>query len=108
MREAEGVNAMSYAYNGKRELSGWYMKDILRCVRACRQHGQWNKTSSAGGLFLYFCFYGRQEPAFDNSTKPEDYEEVTYKADGSIDFVFVMRRLSLGRQELAAGRDRSG
>ena len=108
LREAERVSAMPYAYNGKRELWGRYMTDIVRCVRACGQEGRWKKTGSVRGLFPYFCIYGQEERAFDNSSKPEDYERVTYKADGSIDFVFVMPGWSRGRQELAAWRDRGG
>lgn len=72
------------------------MTGILRCERACGQEGQWNKTSPGRGWFPYFRIYGPQEPAFDNSSKPEDYEEVKYKADGSIDFVFVLARWSPG------------
>jgi hypothetical protein len=40
------------------------------------QEGQWIKTIPGEGWFVYFRIYGPQQPAFDGSWKPGDFEEV--------------------------------
>jgi hypothetical protein len=40
------------------------------------QEGQWIKTLPGKGWFAYFRVYGPEEPAFDGSWKPGDFEEV--------------------------------
>jgi hypothetical protein len=40
------------------------------------QEGQWIKTIPGKGWFVYFRIYGPQQPAFDGSWKPGDFEEV--------------------------------
>lgn len=40
------------------------------------QDGQWIKTIFGKGWFVYFRIYGPQQPAFDGSWKPGDFEEV--------------------------------
>ena len=38
--------------------------------------GEWIKTSPGKGWFVYFRIYGPEQPAFDGSWKPGDFEEV--------------------------------
>jgi hypothetical protein len=40
------------------------------------QEGQWIQTLPGKGWFAYFRIYGPQEPAFDGSWKPGDFEEM--------------------------------
>jgi hypothetical protein len=40
------------------------------------QEGQWVKTLPGKGWFVYFRIYGPEQPAFDGSWKPGDFEEV--------------------------------
>jgi hypothetical protein len=40
------------------------------------QEGQWIKTLPGKGWFAYFRVYRPEEPAFDGSWKPGDFEEV--------------------------------
>jgi len=38
--------------------------------------GRWIKTTPGKGWFAYFRIYGPEQPAFDGSWKPGDFEEV--------------------------------
>ena len=38
--------------------------------------GRWIKTIPGNGWFVYFRIYGPEQPAFDGSWKPGDFEEV--------------------------------
>ena len=38
--------------------------------------GRWIKTIPGKGWFVYFRIYGPEQPAFDGSWKPGDFEEV--------------------------------
>jgi hypothetical protein len=38
--------------------------------------GEWIKTSPGKGWFVYFRIYGPEQPAFDGSWKPGDFEDV--------------------------------
>jgi hypothetical protein len=38
--------------------------------------GSWIKTIPGKGWFIALRLYGRQEPAFDGSWKPGDFEQV--------------------------------
>ena len=40
------------------------------------KEGQWIKTTPGKGWFVYLRLYGPQQPAFDGSWKPGDFEEV--------------------------------
>jgi hypothetical protein len=40
------------------------------------QEGRWIKTIPGKGWFVYFRIYGPEQPAFDGSWKPGDFEEV--------------------------------
>ena len=40
------------------------------------QEGQWIKTIPGKGWFVYFRIYGPEQPAFDGSWKPGDFEAV--------------------------------
>jgi hypothetical protein len=40
------------------------------------QEGQWIQTIPGKGWFVYFRIYGPEQPAFDGSWKPDDFEEV--------------------------------
>jgi hypothetical protein len=40
------------------------------------KEGQWIKTIPGKGWFVYFRIYGPEQPAFDSSWKPGDFEEV--------------------------------
>lgn len=40
------------------------------------QEGRWIKTIPGQGWFVYFHIYGPEQPAFDGSWKPGDFEEV--------------------------------
>lgn len=41
-----------------------------------RQEGQWIKTIPRKVWFTYFRIYGPDQPAFDGTSKPGDFEEV--------------------------------
>ncbi|HEY1965507.1 MAG TPA: DUF1214 domain-containing protein, partial [Acidobacteriaceae bacterium] len=43
---------------------------------AAGHEGQWIKTIPGKGWFVYFRVYGPSAPAFDESWKPGDFEEV--------------------------------
>lgn len=40
------------------------------------KEGRWIKTTTGDGWFAYFRIYGPEQPAFDGSWKPGDFEEV--------------------------------
>ena len=65
-----------------KDLSGESRRPVLRARRRPRaRKAEWIQTIPGKGWFVYFRIYGPEEPAFDGTWKPGDFEIVTGSAN---------------------------
>ena len=55
-------------------LPPWTSTSVPRLLAG--KEGQWIKTTPGKGWFTYLRLYGPEQPAFDGSWKPGDFEQV--------------------------------
>jgi hypothetical protein len=80
----QGKAALRSLFELKDKMTGQALDLYFGPDAPAGQEGQWIKTLPGKGWFVYFRVYGPEQPAFDGSWKPGDFEEVNQALEARI------------------------
>jgi hypothetical protein len=72
----QGKAALRSLFELKDKMTGKTLELYFGPKAPAGKEGQWIETMPGKGWFVYFRIYGPEQPAFDSSWKPGDFEEV--------------------------------